>query len=134
MSSTRSISRLTLRSEDRCRNSRSRIAEAQRRMPQALELMRTAVKLQDEMPYSEPPAWFYPVRESLGALLLRAGSAAESEAVFRENLQRSPNDPRALLGLSQPCWPKAAKPRRPHRRLIFKPPGSSATCPCGRDL
>jgi Flp pilus assembly protein TadD len=78
----------------------SRIAEAQRRMPQALELMRTAVKLQDEMPYSEPPPWFYPVRESLGALLLRNGSAAESEAVFRENLRLSPNDPRALLGLS----------------------------------
>jgi Flp pilus assembly protein TadD len=52
------------------------------------------------MPYGEPPPWFYPVRESLGALLLRTGSAAESEAVFRENLRRSPNDPRALLGLS----------------------------------
>jgi tetratricopeptide (TPR) repeat protein len=78
----------------------SRIAEAQRRMPPAIELMRTAVKLQDEMPYSEPPAWFYPVRESLGALLLRHGSPAESEAMFRENLRRSPNDPRALLGLS----------------------------------
>jgi tetratricopeptide (TPR) repeat protein len=78
----------------------SRIAETQRRMPQAIELMRAAVKLQDEMPYSEPPAWFYPVRESLGALLLRRGSPAESEAVFRESLRRSPNDPRALLGLS----------------------------------
>jgi tetratricopeptide (TPR) repeat protein len=78
----------------------SRIAEAQRRMPQAIELMRTAVKLQDEMPYSEPPPWFYPVGESLGALLLRRGSPAESEAVFRETLRRSPNDPRALLGLS----------------------------------
>jgi tetratricopeptide (TPR) repeat protein len=33
----------------------SRIAEAQRRMPQAIDLMRSAVKLQDEMPYSEPP-------------------------------------------------------------------------------
>jgi len=78
----------------------SRIAEAQRRMPEAIDLMRTAVKLQDEMPYSEPPPWFYPIRESLGALLLRRGSPAESEAVFRENLRRSPNDPRALLGLS----------------------------------
>ncbi|MFL6606589.1 MAG: tetratricopeptide repeat protein [Steroidobacteraceae bacterium] len=78
----------------------SRIAEAQRRMPQAIDLMRTAVNLQDEMPYSEPPPWFYPIRESLGALLLRRGSAAESEAVFREALRRSPNDPRALLGLS----------------------------------
>jgi tetratricopeptide (TPR) repeat protein len=78
----------------------SRIAEGRRQMPRAIELMRTAVKLQDEMPYGEPPPWFYPVRESLGSLLLRNGSAAESEAVFRENLRRSPNDARALLGLS----------------------------------
>jgi len=78
----------------------SRIAEARRQMPRAIELMRTAVKLQDDMPYGEPPPWFYPVRESLGSLLLRNGSAAESEWVFRETLRRSPNDPRALLGLS----------------------------------
>jgi tetratricopeptide (TPR) repeat protein len=78
----------------------SRIAEGKRQMPRAIELMRTAVKLQDDMPYNEPPAWFYPVRESLGALLLRSGAAAESAAVFRENLRRVPNDPRALFGLS----------------------------------
>ena len=61
----------------------SRIAEAHREMPRALDLMRRAVKLQDELPYSEPPAWFYPVRESLGALLLRRGSDVEAEAVFQ---------------------------------------------------
>ena len=78
----------------------SRIAEARRRTPEAIELMRQAVKLQDEMPYSEPPSWFYPVRESLGAILLRRGSPAESETVFAECLQHSPNDPRALQGLA----------------------------------
>ena len=78
----------------------SRIAEARRQVPQSIELMRAAVKLQDDMPYSEPPPWFYPVRESLGALLLRHGSAAESEAVFAQSLRLVPNDPRALLGLS----------------------------------
>lgn len=78
----------------------SRIAEARRQIPRSIELMRAAVKLQDDMPYSEPPPWFYPVRESLGALLLRHGSAAESEVVFKESLRLVPNDPRALLGLS----------------------------------
>lgn len=78
----------------------SRIAEARHQLPRAVELMRTAVRLQDEMPYGEPPPWFHPVRESLGAILLRSGSATESEAVFREGLRRTPNDPRALLGLS----------------------------------
>ncbi len=78
----------------------SRLAEARREFASAIGLMRAAVKFQDDMPYGEPPPWFYPVRESLGALLLRRGSAAEAESVFRENLRRSPNDPRALLGLS----------------------------------
>ena len=78
----------------------SRIAEARRQIPRSIELMRAAVKLQDDMPYSEPPPWFYPVRESLGALLLRHGSAAESEAVFAQSLRLVPNDPRGLLGLS----------------------------------
>jgi Flp pilus assembly protein TadD len=40
------------------------------------------------------------VRESLGALLFRHGSAAESVAVFTEGLRLSPNDPRALVGLA----------------------------------
>jgi len=78
----------------------SRVAEARKKIPESVELMRTAVKLQDEGPYGEPPAWFYPVRESLGALLLRHGSAAEAVEVFTENLRLSPNDPRALVGLS----------------------------------
>jgi hypothetical protein len=98
----------------------SRIAEAQRRTPQAIELMRTAVKLQDEMPYSEPPPWFYPVRESLGALLLRRASPAESEAVFRENLQRSPNDPRAVLGLSAALQAQGRKAEAAAQKTRFQ--------------
>ena len=87
----------------------SRIAESRRQYPQALELMRTAVALQDAMPYSEPPPWFYPVRESLGALLLRHGSAAESESVFRECLRRYPHDARASLGLAAALQAKGDK-------------------------
>jgi len=78
----------------------SRVAEGRGEIPESMELMRTAVKLQDEAPYGEPPPWFYPVRESLGALLLRHGSATEAAAVFTENLRLSPNDPRALVGLA----------------------------------
>lgn len=40
------------------------------------------------------------MRKSLGALLLRHGSAAEAVTVFTENLRISPNDPRALVGLA----------------------------------
>jgi tetratricopeptide (TPR) repeat protein len=60
-----------------------------------------AVELQDALTYDEPPAWYYPVRESLGAALLRAGQAAEAESVFREGARRVPRNGRMLFGLME---------------------------------
>lgn len=58
-----------------------------------------AVAIQDKLAYEDPPAWYYPVRESLGASLLSAGNASSAETVFREGLRRSPNNGRMLFGL-----------------------------------
>jgi hypothetical protein len=60
-----------------------------------------AVALQDQLVYDEPPDWYYPARESLGAAALRAGDAAGAEQVFREGLRRSPNHGRMLFGLHE---------------------------------
>jgi tetratricopeptide (TPR) repeat protein len=60
-----------------------------------------AVPMQDALTYDEPPAWYYPLRESLGAALVRAGRAAEGEAVFREGVRRSPQNGRMLFGLME---------------------------------
>jgi hypothetical protein len=60
-----------------------------------------AVALQDALGYDEPPAWYYPVRESLGAALLRAGRGSEAEAVFRQGLKRSPRNGWMLFGLME---------------------------------
>lgn len=79
----------------------ARISEARGQLAEASESLREAVRLQDELPYGEPPTWFYPVRESLGALLLKRGDSAEAEKTFREGLRLSPRDPRLLLGLSE---------------------------------
>jgi len=65
----------------------------------AIDNLRQAVAIQDKMNYDEPPEWYYPVRESLGAALLRSGKASDAEAVFREDLKFHPNNPRALFGL-----------------------------------
>jgi thioredoxin-like negative regulator of GroEL len=51
--------------------------------------------------YDEPPAFYYPVRESLGGALLRAGKAVEAEKVFREGIRRSPRNGRMLFGLME---------------------------------
>ena len=53
------------------------------------------------MAYDEPPIWFYPIRESLGAVLLETGRAADAERVFREDLVRHPRNPRSLFGLHE---------------------------------
>jgi tetratricopeptide (TPR) repeat protein len=79
----------------------ARIAEARRQNDAAIAAWTTATAAVDRLPYDEPPVWFYPVRESLGAALLRAGRAAEAERVFREDLVRHPRNPRSLLGLHE---------------------------------
>jgi tetratricopeptide (TPR) repeat protein len=67
----------------------------------SIELWRNAVASQDRFPYDEPPAWFYPVRESLGAALLLAGKPLDAERVFREDLKRNPRNARSLFGLHE---------------------------------
>jgi hypothetical protein len=64
-------------------------------------MLHRAIAVQDTLKYDEPPDWFYPVRESLGAVLLLNGSAVEAEKVFREDLDRNPRNPRSLFGLSE---------------------------------
>ena len=66
---------------------------------EAVEHWEKAVGVQDKVIYDEPPAWYYPVRESLGAALLRAGRTADAEKVFREGLRRSPRNGWMLFGL-----------------------------------
>jgi len=68
---------------------------------EAIPHWRRGVELQDALVYDEPPAWYYPLRESLGAALLRAGRAAEAEKVFREGVKRSPRNGRMLFGLME---------------------------------
>jgi tetratricopeptide (TPR) repeat protein len=80
---------------------RARIAETHAQLAQATDFLREAVRIQDATPYSEPPTWPNPIRESLGAMLLKQNSASEAEATFREGLRLSPHDPRLLLGLSE---------------------------------
>lgn len=61
---------------------------------------REALKIEDAGLYFEPPKWYYPIRESLGAALLKAGRGAEAEAVYREDLKRFPENGWSLFGLA----------------------------------
>jgi tetratricopeptide (TPR) repeat protein len=55
---------------------------------------------QDALNYMEPPPWYFPVRQSLGAELLAAGRAKEAEVVYREDLKRNPENGWSLHGLA----------------------------------
>jgi hypothetical protein len=79
----------------------AKIAMAKKDNAGAIAMLRDAVAIQDKLNYGEPPDWFYPVRENLGAALLMNGDAAGAEKVFREDLDRNPRNPRSLFGLQQ---------------------------------
>jgi tetratricopeptide (TPR) repeat protein len=59
-----------------------------------------ALAIEDKGLYFEPPKWYYPIRQSLGAALLKAGRNAEAEAVYREDLKRFPENGWSLYGLA----------------------------------
>ena len=70
--------------------------------------------MQDALAYDEPPPWYHPIRESLGAALLLSGDAAGAEAVFRDGLRRSPNTGRMLFGLRE-----SLKAQKKTEALVF---------------
>jgi tetratricopeptide (TPR) repeat protein len=77
----------------------ARIAGARGEHDRAIKYWQEAVAAADQLPYDEPPVWFYPVRESLGAAFLAAGRDADAEHVFRDDLVKHPRNARSLFGL-----------------------------------
>lgn len=66
---------------------------------QAVARLHRAALLEDNLIYMEPPDWHVPVRQSLGAVLLEAGRAAEAEAIYWQDLSRNRENGWALFGL-----------------------------------
>jgi hypothetical protein len=79
----------------------AQLAWARGEKDESIRQWRRAVELEAAVQFDEPPAWFYPVRQSLAAALLRNGQAKEAESVFREAIAKQPRDGRLLFGLWQ---------------------------------
>ncbi len=77
------------------------VAAARGNATEAVAHLERGVELEDAMHYNEPADWLYPVRHSLGAVLLAAGQAPQAEAVYREDLRHNPENGWALYGLMQ---------------------------------
>lgn len=80
---------------------RGRFAASRGRYGEAADLYRQAIALEDKIPYMEPPYWYYPVRQSLGAALFRAGRYEGARQAFRDALAQSPANGWALYGLAR---------------------------------
>jgi tetratricopeptide (TPR) repeat protein len=77
------------------------IALRRGRAAEAVPHLEAAVRMQDALRYDEPPPWYYPVRQSLGAALLAAGRPADAERVYRDDLLRNPDNGWSLHGLGE---------------------------------
>ena len=79
---------------------RARWAYSARNFTEAARLYREALAIEDKITYMEPPWWYYPVHQSLGAALYRSGKYSEAQEAFTAALARSPNNGWALFGLA----------------------------------
>lgn len=75
------------------------IALAAKDNASAIARFTAAVAGQDALPYTEPPFWYYPTRQSLGAALLKAGKPAEAQAAYEKDLQQYPHNGWSTFGL-----------------------------------
>jgi tetratricopeptide (TPR) repeat protein len=77
----------------------ARVAQAKGDTRTAIVRFERAAALQDALPYTEPPYWYYPIRQSLAAALLQAGRYAEAERQFQRALSRAPSNGWSYYGL-----------------------------------
>ncbi len=79
----------------------AKMAQRKGEWDEAVEHFEKAVAAQDALNYTEPPYWYYPVRQSLGSSLIAAGRAADAKKVLSDSLIKYPNNAWALFALSQ---------------------------------
>lgn len=79
----------------------ARLREARGDRSGAIDELRDAVSREDRLRVQEPPAWFVPLRETLGGAQLRAGRFADARRTFEDDLRRNPGNGRSLFGLAQ---------------------------------
>ena len=86
----------------------------------AIPLLEEAINIQDNLAYTEPPPWYMPMRQTLGAVLLEAGQSDHAEVAFREDLRHWPENGWSLFGLleSLRAQGKTDEANRVQRRFL----------------
>jgi tetratricopeptide (TPR) repeat protein len=71
------------------------------RYERAIDRLKTAIKLEDALVYTEPAVWYQPTRQALAKVLLQAGKSKEAEQIYRADLKIYPENGWSLYGLAQ---------------------------------
>jgi len=79
----------------------ARIDQAGNKTDAAVAKLKQAIVIQNALPYTEPPYWYYPVQQTLAAVLLSGGRNEEAVQIFRDSLMIHPNNAWSLYGLMQ---------------------------------
>ncbi len=86
----------------------------------AVTKFEAAVAGQDLLPYTEPPFWYYPTRQSLGFALMKAGRAKDAQAVYEKDLQQYPHNGWSTYGLILALEAQGKKADADMHRAHFK--------------
>ena len=65
----------------------------------AIKILKSAIHEEDGLLYQEPADWYYPVRQILGNVYLKAGMNKEAEQCFRDDLKVFADNGWSLAGL-----------------------------------
>lgn len=75
------------------------IYHKQKQYAKAIPLFYSAISIEDNLNYNEPPDWFFSVRHHLGQVLLEEGKYKEAEEIYVQDLTNHPENGWALIGL-----------------------------------
>lgn len=74
---------------------------AEKRFAASFEELHEAIKMEDNLVYIEPKDWVIPVRQYMGAYLMKLKRFSDAEKIYLEDLQWNPGNGWSLLGLAQ---------------------------------
>ena len=98
----------------------ARVLAGQGDMTAAIAKMEDVVQIQSGMAYMEPAYWYYPARQTLGAMLYADGQYDRAEWQFYQALVESPNNAWVLHGLAESYKAKGDRRAAKFTRGMFK--------------
>lgn len=98
----------------------ARASYAEGDLSAAIAAITEAVARQESIAYQEPPYWYYPAKQTLAAMTLKAGDAERAEQLFMEALVESPNNGWAYYGLAESFAAQKDKAGAKLARSLFK--------------